>query len=263
MSKDLLSTNIQLREYTQYGPIGQALEEKLREAFLGLPSQKVTKAPLPADGPYTTHLDKDNQMHGITSPHMDVMPKKVEKHLENQADPFVWLQLLLEQKGVMMETSRGPLEISGFIMSLLTPDNKILLLADNEPGMPAATNAAGEETHPVLRHPIQAGIPKYQDVMQGKDIKDPVLKKIADAGILTLERLSSPWSLGYHDPTRMKGRNMVKTERLTEAEVKKLTEALNLVALTAREFRILVEVGDYVAPHTIHNALMATLLRGI
>lgn len=261
MKVDFLQPNITLKDYADFGESGVRLKAKLARAFLGLPSEKVTPATLPADGPYQVKSDGQGGLKKIESGHFDTIAVQVEKHLEPNEDPFIWLQTLIHQKGKVMQTSKGEMEIAGFILNFLTPDNNVLMIADNEPGAPIASNTGVEETHPVLRPLVQTGMPKFADILQGNEIKDPVLKKVVDSGVLTPERMHSPWTLSLHDSTRMEGVNIVKTERLTHEEVEKLSEVLPLLEFTMEEVQILLEVGKYLPPHTFNNALNAALFQ--
>jgi len=165
---------------------------------------------------------------------------------------FSWFQGLLVQKTTRINTGDGQLEVSGLIVTMhCVDDNRTLMLITNEPGAPMQLNEHGEEIHPILRHPIQGGVEKWERVVNGGETKlDPVLAKVLERmGKNALEALE--WQQALSDTTRMKGLTLISHLFLPTSVFEELVTLTGGLTFTLRELEILLNVGELMPPHTV------------
>lgn len=167
-------------------------------------------------------------------------------------DIFSWFQGLLVQKSTRVETGDTQLEVSGIIVTMhCIDDHRTLLLMTNEPGAPLLLNEKGEEIHPILRHPIQVGVEKWERVVNGGETNlDPVLAKVLGSmGKNALEALE--WKQALSDTTRMKGLTLISHLFLPTNVFEELVTLTGGMTFTLGELEILLNVGEFMPPHTV------------
>lgn len=167
-------------------------------------------------------------------------------------DIFSWFQGLLVQKSTRVETGEDQLDVSGIVVTMhCIDDHRTLMLLTNEPGAPMQLNEKGEEIHPILRHPIQGGVEKWDAVVnQGRKEMDPVLAKVLERmGKNALEALE--WQQALSDTTRMKGLTLISHLFLPTEVFEELVTLTGGMTFTLDELEILLNVGELMPPHTV------------
>lgn len=222
--------------------VSDALEEKLAAAIAALPYQYVREMP------HSDKLGGWEWQNGWLGKHFSALFYQV------LTEAFEWFQPILNQAGKLIRINGKMRFITGFVVSITSGDQTLLVMR-SEPGAMPATNSKGQEVHPVLTHPIQAGVQKWFDVLEiGDVVKDPVLAAvIRKLGVGVLETLD--WKVAMHDSTRMKGETLVARLGVNAELFAELLALSGGMALSREEIDLLLYTGQYLPPHTIYGLL--------
>lgn len=160
-NKETVSANSEIQEVRKW------YQERLRE----LPEFKVTEAPI-TDGEKWTHaLTPEGQLDKVVGAHFGV----IGAHIEST---FSWNQPLVRQRTETAYSLEGDeIKISGIVLLVKDPQNKVLLTVAQEPGVDRV-DVEGKELHPVLRSPVQTSVEKLKQLEKGNEKVDPVLAKV-------------------------------------------------------------------------------------
>ncbi len=229
--------NLQVRGYPDT-MASIALEEKLAAAIAALPYQFIREVP------HSDMLGGWRWQNGWLGNHFSALFYQVV------TETFTWFQPILNQAGKLMRINGEMRFITGFVVSITSKDQTLLVMR-NEPGALPATNGKGQEVHPVLTHPIQAGVQKWFDVLEiGNVAKDPVLAAvIRKLGVGVLETLE--WRVAMHDSTRMRGETLVARLGVDADLFAELVALSGGMALSRDEIDLLMYTGQYLPPHTV------------
>lgn len=233
--------NLQVRGYPGTTTSNE-LEEKLAAAIAALPYQCVRELP------HSGKLGGWEWNNGWIGKHFSALFYQV------LTEAFEWFQPILNQAGKPIQINGRMRHVTGFVVSVISGDQTLLVMR-NEPGALPAINGKGLEVHPVLTHPIQAGVQKWFDVLEIGDVaKDPILAAvIRRLGVEVLETLD--WKVAMHDSTRMKGETLVAQLGVDAELFAELVALSGGMALSREEIDLLMYTGQYLPPHTIAGLL--------
>lgn len=222
-------------------PGGLFLESRLHEALLALPAMTVYQE---------YHIGEiggwrlDNGWIGahFTAPFFQVVTKAL-----------TWYQPIVLQAGKLVNIGGKQKIISGRVVGIhCIDDNRSLLIMGNEPGAPQHMNKNHEEIHPILRQPLQFGMAKWDAVIRdGRLELDELLGKLVNKlGMGTFKSLK--WRTSLHDTTRIRGETLVSRLDLPANVFNEVAELTGGMTFTPKEIQMLIDVGEFITPHTLH-----------